>query len=589
MDPLGAAAVVSLGTRGRVTAAAVALGRAIAAPPRWAAATFAGAVGATLTAAAALGVFDGRTILNDASVQLIQARYFAGGELAGPPLAMPEFWSVQFMVHTEAGWVSQYPPGHAVLLAGGFVLGAPWVVPTALMGLLGLALVPAFERLLPDRAALARTAALAAAASPLLLSLAASYMNHATVAAFAALALWLALAAERGRAAWALGAGAAMGVMVATRPVSGLVIGIAVTAALWIGSPAWRGEPSDRSWLGRRLGLWVAGGLPFAAAFAWFNARFFGSPFTLGYVAASGPNHGLGFHEDPWGRFYGLTQALGFTSAELVALGRDLLGTPLPLVALVGGYLLLRPRLARGERILVAWAALPVLASALYWHHDLVFGPRMLGGAAPAWCALAALAGAALVRAVGGGWRSDVVALVLLAALGYAVAAGGPGRVTRHADRVVPRPEVPTDEPSLVFVHELWADRMGGRLAGAGLRLDSVRTLLTRYHPCQLEAAVAGRPLAEVDPICRRQNAADALGASSLTGSLWLGDLPGLPARGPMWVRDLGPEVNARLIAAYPDRVPLFLLPSRERGGERVVPYEEGVQRLWSAPGGPSP
>ena len=578
---LGGAAVAGAWAGGRVSGLLVRAGAIIERPPAWAAATFLGLLGAGLTAAVALVAFDGRTILNDASVQLLQARYFAAGHLSGPVLAMPEFWSIQFMVHAPAGWVSQYPPAQALWLAAGFRLGGAWVAMAGAMGMLGAFSTLAFERLLPERVAAARLGALLAVTSPMLLALAGGYMNHATMAAFAALALWLALRAETGGAAWALAAGGAMGFMVTMRPVSGLLIGTAVTAGVWLTAP--RREPGlRRPWLLRRFGGWVLGGLPFAVGLAWYNARFFGGPLTLGYTAAAGPSHGLGFHVDPWGRMYGITQALGYTSTELLSLGRELLGTALPVVGLVGLFLLCARRLRRGERILAAWALLPILASALYWHHDLVFGPRMLGEAVPAWCALLVLAVIGLARLARRGWLSDALAIVVLVAVGYGLAAGGRARIDRVAARAAPIPEVTEPGPALVFVHEVWADRVGARIASRGMRLDSVRALLTRYHPCQLEAAFVGAEgPEEVADQCRRESESDRLGWLGLTDYLWHGDPPGLDGAGVLWTRDLGPEANARLIEAHPDRTPLFVIPDGRGDGE-VVPYDTGVNALWS-------
>ncbi len=570
--------------KGSVSRTLSRIGQAITRPPTWSVAAFMGLLGAALTAAVAIVVFDGRPLFNDASVQLVQARYFAGGKLSGPPLATPEFWTIQFMVQTAAGWVSQYPPAHALWLAGGMKLGGPGIAVAAAMGMLGVFSVLSFERLLPGRIAVARLGALLAVTSPMLLALAGTYMNHATVAAFATLALWLSLRAETGRAVWALAAGGAMGFMVTTRPISGLLIGAAVTAGVWLTTP--RQEPGlHRPWLLRRFAWWALGGLPFAVGFAWFNARFFGSPLTLGYTAAAGPSHGLGFHVDPWGRMYGFTQALGYTSTELISLGRELLGTVLPVAVLIGLYLLLARRLERGERILAAWALLPVLASALYWHHDLIVGPRMLGEAVPAWCALLVLATVGLARTIRRGWLSDAVAVLVLIAIGYGLAAGGQGRVVRLTGRLAPVPEVTEPGPSLVFVHESWQDRIGARLAARPMRLDSVRALINQFDPCRLEGALVGaqRP-EEVEDRCRRELASDRLRWLGLTDYLWLGDLPGLGDSGVLWARDLGPEANARLIDAYPDRTSFFVLPDGAGGGQ-VVPYETGVYALW----GPSP
>ena len=578
---VGVAVLAGMFGGGRLSGVLTRIGRAIERPPAWMAAAFIGLLGAGLTAAVALAVYEGRTLVNDASVQLLQARYFTAGVLAGPPLSMPEFWSMQFMVQTPAGWVSQYPPAHALWLAAGFRLGGPWIAMAGAMGMLGVFSVLSFERLLPDRVAVARLGALLAVTSPMLLALAGAYMNHATVAAFAALALWLSLRAETGRAVWALSAGAAMGFMVTTRPVSGLLIGAAVTAGVWLTAP--RREPGlHRPWLLRRFAWWVLGGLPFAVGFGWFNARFFGSPLTLGYTAATGPSHGLGFHIDPWGRMYGFTQALGYTSTELLSVGRELFGAALPVAALIGLYLLFARRLRRGERILAAWAFLPILASALYWHHDLVFGPRMLGEAVPAWCALLVLAAVGLSRARRRPWLSDGIAVLVLVSLGYGLAVGGAERVVRLGSRAPLVPEIAEPGPSLVFVHESWQDRIGARLAARPMRLDSVRALINQYSPCRLEGALVGaqRPEEVVDR-CRREAAADRLGAMGLTSYLWRGDLPGLGGSGVLWTRDLGPEANARLIEAYPGRTPIFVIPDSASAGH-VLPYETGVNALWS-------
>ncbi|WP_420633544.1 hypothetical protein [Candidatus Palauibacter sp.] len=576
---VGVAVLAGVIAKGRVSGFLARAGQAIVRPPRWAVAGLMGLIGAGLTAAVALMVFEGRTLLNDANVQLLQARYFAAGQLAAPPLPAPEFWSIQFMVHTPAGWVSQYPPGHALWIAAGFKLGGAWIAMAGAMGLLGVFSVLSFERLLPDRIAAARIGALLTVTSPMLLALAGAYMNHATVAAFAALALYLALRAEAGRAGWALAAGAAMGFIVTTRPVSGLLIGAAVTAGVWLTSP--RQAPGlHRPWLLHRLGYWALGGLPFAVGLGWFNARFFGGPLTLGYTAAAGPSHSLGFHMDPWGRMYGFTQALGYTSAELMALGRELLGTALPVAALIGLFLLFTRRLDRGERILTAWALLPILASALYWHHDLIFGPRMLGEAAPALCALLVLAAIGLARLARRGWLSDAIAVLVLVAIGYGLAAGGRARVERLRGRAAPVPQITEPGPALVFVHEPWGDRLGARLAARGMRLDSVRALLTQYHLCQLEAAFVGAESEEIVDRCRRESESDRLGWLGLTDYLWTGDLPGLGGSGVLWARDLGPEANARLIDANPSRTPRFVLPIG-RGDGQVVPYDTGLSAVW--------
>ncbi|HET9334123.1 MAG TPA: hypothetical protein VFQ21_11150, partial [Gemmatimonadota bacterium] len=76
--------------------------------------------------------FDRRPLLVDAVIQLFQAEIFASGRLTAPAPAAPEFFVTQHMVLDGARWYSQYPPGHAAVLALGALLGAAWLVPIAL-------------------------------------------------------------------------------------------------------------------------------------------------------------------------------------------------------------------------------------------------------------------------------------------------------------------------------------------------------------------------------------------------------------------------------------------------------------------------
>jgi hypothetical protein len=64
---------------------------------------------------------------------------------------------------------------------------------------------------------------------------------------------------------------------------------------------------------------------------------------------------------------------------------------------------------------------------------------------------------------------------------------------------------------------------------------------------------------------------------------LWQGDLPGIGGDGAMFVRDMGPEANARLIQKYPDRVPLVLLRLRDDQPPTLVAYDDGMKVLWPA------
>jgi hypothetical protein len=331
---------------------------------------------------------------------------------------------------------------------------------------------------------------------------------------------------------------------------------------------------------------------------------------------------------DPWGNPYGPLEALAYTSADLQGLSLDLLQAPLPVVVVVAIYLLLAPEL-RGLALPTAWAALPVAAHALYWHHDLYMGPRLLYEALPAWCLLLAASCVGLVRALPPGVRrlglsraglSSALALSLFVAVAYA----GPRKLASYGNEgersgmTVAAPVV--ERPSLVFVHGGWQDRLAARLAASGMRVDSIRAALQHNSTCQLQLHLDGRerggpsglaPLAfqpspssslrelrmpsgspiraaegeSLDPVCEREAASDFQGVLGLPPFLWQGDLPGLDSRGALFVRDLGPERNARLIARFPEREPRALI----RRGEaiRLLDYQEAMGNLWGVAGTP--
>lgn len=552
----------------------------------------AGGVALASALVAGLVVFGGRPLFNDSMAQLIQARYMAGGRLAGPVLELPAFWTMQFMINTDAGWVSQYPPGHLVLLALGVAAGRPWLVGPVLAGILALFSYLVARRLFPGRELPARAAALLVALSPFLVGLAGSYMSHVSAAAFALVATYAATrTGTHGSWAWPLLVGLALGAMATVRPYSALLAGAGGVGAVWTYLPDRR--PRSIAELGVRLGLVALGALPFAVGLAFYNAHFFGGPWTFGYVAAAGPGHGLGFHVDPWGASYGPRAALAYTSAELRALGLDLLGTPVPVTLLVGLWLAVASRLRPGEAVLTTWAILPVVGNAFYWHHDLVLGPRMLGEAAPAWCMLTVAAAARLGTAdqtrptgrhVGRTTRSMAVAVML----GVLVTGTyfGPRQVARPASRIEEPVRAPptVGEPSLVFVTDGWLDRLGARLSARGMRQDSIRVILRSVPPCQVESALDGsRTL--VTEECARQSAADRLGTLSIAPLVWQGDLPGLEGSGAMWVRNLGPEANVELLRLYPGRRPLALVPPLDASGSWTLrPYAEGMSVFWGSP-----
>ena len=362
----------------------------------------------------------------------------------------------------------------------------------------------------------------------------------------------------------------------------------------------------------------AAGGSPFALLLLAWNQALFSSPFRLGYTAAFGPAHGLGFHADPWGNAYGLREALAHTGADLVQLGLALFESPLPALALVGLALALAPRLPEGTAPLLAWALAGVGANALYWHHGLHMGPRLLYETAPAWVSLWVV-GAGTLGAPGSGLPTRVrrvVAWAAILSLG-AGAALAPGKALsyRRARGSVAL-VAPGEGPALLI-----ATAEDARLAAAGMRRDSLETALRRNDLCAVDAysrwrsgsapgdaptldltprpgsppelsptllstgnAVLLRRGAALPPTCLREARADRLGTLELEPLLWLA--PPLPGARVTLARDLGPADNAEVRRAHPGATPFLLVDGGPGAPWRILPYEEGMELLWGGAAG---
>jgi hypothetical protein len=595
-------------------------------PALWFAASLA-LLSACLTLAFSLVVLRGKPNLIDAMVQLLHARFFAAGQLAGPADRFSEFWQIQNSLVTSNGWVSQYPPGYAVLLAIGLRVGAVQAVGPLLVGLTVFFTALAAERLLSDDIIIARLGSVMLALSPFVIGLAGAYMNHIAAAAFTSAAIYFAVCGrDSDNPWWPVLAGFAVGGVFSIRPLSALVAALLV-AAVWVmrTSDQWQKVLLR---LVRQSALALVGIAPILVALGAYNQHFFGNPLRFGYLAAQGPLILPGFHQNPVGELYGPLQALAYTSSDLIALSLYLLETPIPAVLIVGLFLLFARRFSRGVLVIALWALLPVVANAFYWHHGLFMGPRMLNEAAPAWVLLTAIAAVGLVRLIprermlGNYSPRTAVAITLSLAWCAGIFYLGPQRLASYGGAWMQssRMEVPrASRPLLVFVHGAWPGRIATSLSAHGLRVDSLETVMRQNTTCDAQHFAnwyamnpAKRPaehppvdfsflphrkppfvqIADGDRIrayprvpmardCLREVASDTLGIVDIAPLLWQSDLFGLGGVGTLIARDMGPEANALLIKQFPERVPgLFYRPEKE-GSPRLVPYALGMSVLW--------
>jgi hypothetical protein len=600
----------------------------------------AGGIGTALTLLFSWRVTGFRPNLIDGLTQLLHARYLASGTLAANPELWGPHWHVQNSVLTHAGWISHFPPGHVAMLALGFMAGAVWAVGPLLMGVTAFFSVLIGDRLFPDRRALGRLGGLLVALSPFLLVHSGTFMSHATASALGTAGLYFALRAGEGggHRAWAAAAGLAVAAVFATRPLAGVLFAAIISAAWLVQSSGLGARPWTNAL--RQLpsrSVWATiGASPILGLVLAYNARFTGSVFRFPYHESFGASVGLGFGRDPWGNQYGPLEALAYTSADLTALNLSLLEAPVPVVVIVGLFLLLRKRLTDGERVLALWACLPVIGNAFFWHHGHFMGPRMLAEFAPGWILLTVAAGAGLSESLPDtpparrsmSPRTGFLGLVLAALVGMTMLA--PQRLQSFGGSWMdsfPEPPPNVEGPSLIFVHGSWDARIFSLLATRGIRLDVLETALRQNPTClvhlhalalerqgppfgEARSLAPGRPLSALDlhardfqhepevrlgggppvrivegeplaPECEREIRADRLGVLEVTALLWQGDLPGIEEGLPMYVRDLGPERNREILERYPDRR-AFLYTRTEAGGIPIlVDYEEGIEHLW--------
>ena len=558
----------------------------------------------------ALFVLDGTPTLIDSFAQLVHARFVANGAWSGPVTPLNEFWHIQQTLITENGWVSQYPPGHILLLAIGFKLGAVWLVGPLCWGIAVFFTALALDELLENQM-VARVAAAFAAISPFSLVLSGAFMSHIPTAAFAAAALFFVARAHRRHVLDAVAAGIAIGLVFTIRPLTAVALGLVAIGV------------SIRRPVAVTLGLLSA--LPFALAVAYYNNHFFGAPLQFGYNAALGANADLGFGIDPWGNSYGPMEAVAYTAAELSALSLFLFETPLPLVFVVGAYFATGKR-SFGEWLLFGWAVAPLLANLFYWHHGLFMGPRMLADVGVIWAALTVVASIGIVRGIRQDWQLAgkypprvFVGATMMAAFVFGAVVLLPQRLgtyqlTNGTRALLKAPTI--EGPALVFVHGGWTSRLGMRLASRGMRLDSIETALRQNPTCNVQAfadsfskgakssveldfkprATNLPAVAEISPgnrirvvanenfddICEAQIQADQGGVIDVTPFIWQGDLPGHVGTRALFVRDMGPEANRKLIAAERDRRPLMMVPDAD--SVRLVPYTIAERAIWGTP-----
>lgn len=309
------------------------------------------AVGAALLSAGYVSYYlRGGPRIIDATSYYLQARAIAHGYFAFPVESPLGSFGGRFLLPGAPHSLSViFPPGYATVLAAGFLLRAPMLVGPVLAGLIVLTTY-ALAREVSGRSDVARVAAALSALCAALRYHTADTMSHGLCAL---LLCTSALTALRGRRWDALWSGLALGWLVATRPVTG-VVGVALGLAL----------------LERRASRWAwfgAGLVPGIALLLLYQrsatGSLFGSTQLAYYASADGPpgcfrygfGRGIGclYEHGEYVRArlangYGIREAVGVTLRRLAVHCIDIANAaPLALLCPVGAWFARNDRRAR--------------------------------------------------------------------------------------------------------------------------------------------------------------------------------------------------------------------------------------------------
>jgi hypothetical protein len=206
-------------------------------------------------------------VVHDESSYLLQARLFAAGRWTLPSPPIPEFFAQPHVLVTPA-LASKYPPGHALVLAPGVLLGFPPLMPLLLAGVTA-ALLFALVRRVSDvwTALLAWTVWLTA---PIVLRFQPTYFSEIATGALLLGAWWCLLEwRATGARGWLVGLALAVGWSAITRPLTALAF------AIPIGVVVLRDVAMRRRWLDLAAG--VAVGCAVLAILPLWSARTTGS------------------------------------------------------------------------------------------------------------------------------------------------------------------------------------------------------------------------------------------------------------------------------------------------------------------------
>lgn len=435
--------------------------------------------------------FAGFASTSDEIAQLWHARMLLHGRLFLPVDPNPEFFSLDTVVDRER-WYSQFPIGGPALLAIGLAMRAPWLVNT-LCAALAVAGLYQFTRTVFGELQ-GRICALLMVASPGVLLMSGTWMNHVPVLAIAmwalaALAFWERAATPRQRYAAAAAIGAGIGLIATIRPLDAVVLALVIGIfQLW----TIRNSPKRVTELALQA---LAGAVPISILLL-VNARTTGHALRFGYDVLWGDAHRPGFHVDPYGVPHTLARALEYAVTYVGQLNASVLGWPVPALLVVMLTLVSLLRATKWDALLLSLFAAQVVVYATYWYDGQFLGPRFLFTVVPVVVVFVARTPFAVAERFGAAWgRRAALATMLCIVIAWiwpgTVNAQGllrQARSSRAALKVNIEGAIRESgiHRAVVFVREPLFARLERRLWAVGVPRGQVARLIESRDVCSL-------------------------------------------------------------------------------------------------------
>lgn len=360
--------------------------------------------------------------LEDEVAYLFQAKVFARGQVTAPlEFPLNAYWQPFVIEHANGTRFGKYPPAWPLALAGGVLLGLPSII-NALLAALTVAMTYRLGRDVFNR----ETGLIAAALvtfSPMALLLNGTLMAHTAALLWATLFMWayFRMSQQRGGAAlrWSALAGAALGLLVATRPLSAAAV--ALPFIVWSGIATLKAvrRPSAATLRATLTPLLMLSlfALLFAALVPLYNGVTTGDARANLYTLVPGWEYDkVGFGPDVGRNGHTLTKGVQFARYDLSLAAADLFGWQL------GGW----------TDMLTAWVngvAPPGMVEGAYWPvlglSWLLLPFGLMAGFRREWAAVWVIGGALWVLSAGtlrfDGVKFEYIELWTLAGVLWAV------------------------------------------------------------------------------------------------------------------------------------------------------------------------